>query len=106
MIVITVQQGEYTGCESWTTKKSEHQRIDTFELWGWRSESPLDCKEIQSVNPKENQSWILLGKTVAEVKVPIFWPPDPKSWQAGKDPDTGQDWRQKEKGVAEDEIVI
>ena len=56
MIVITVQQGEYTGCESWTTKKSEHQRIDTFELWGWRSESPLDCKEIQSVNPKENQS--------------------------------------------------
>ena len=78
MMVITVQ-GEYTGCESWTTKKSEHLRIDAFELWCWRSESPLDCKEIQSVNPKENHPSILLGKTVAEVKVPILWPPDPKS---------------------------
>ena len=69
-------------------------------------ESPLDCKEIQPVNSKENQPWIFLGKTVAEVKVPILWSPDPKSWHAGKDPDTGQDWRQNEKGVAEDEIVI
>ena len=72
MMVITVQ-GEYTGCESWTTKKSEHRRIDAFELWCWRSESPLDCKEIQSVNPKENQSSIFTGRTDAEAEELTHW---------------------------------
>ena len=65
-------------------------------------ESPLDCKEIQPVNPKGNQSWIFTGKTNAEA--PIFWPPDAKEWLIGKDPDAGKDWRQ-EKGTAEDEMV-
>ena len=65
-------------------------------------ESPLDCKEIQPVNPKGNQSWILTGKTDAEAKAPTLCPPDMKSLLIGKDPDAGKDWRQEEKGVTED----
>ena len=61
-------------------------------------ESPLDCREIQPVNPKENQSWIFIGRTDAQTKAPIFWPPDVKNWLIGKDPDAGKDWRQEEKG--------
>ena len=69
-------------------------------------ESPLDCKEIQSVlNPKGNQSWMFTGRTDAEAEAPILWPPDAKSWLIGKDPDTGTDWRQEEKGMIEDEMV-
>ena len=68
------------GCESWTIKKAEHRRIDAFELWCWRSlESPLDCKEIQPVHPKGDQSWVFIGGTDAEVETPILWPPDAKS---------------------------
>ena len=69
------------GCESWIVKKVEHQRIDTFELWCWRKtlESPLDCKKIQPIHPKGNQSWVFLGKTDAEAETPILWPPDVKS---------------------------
>ena len=94
------------GCKSWTIKKAEHQRIDAFELWCWRSlESPLDCKEIQPVNLKENQSWIFIRKTDAEAETPILWPPDGKNWLTGKDPDAGKDWGQKEKGMTEDEVV-
>ena len=59
-------------------------------------ESPLDCKEIQPVNPKGNQSWIFIGRTDAEA--PILWPPDAKNWLTGKDPDPGKDWRQEERG--------
>ena len=66
-------------------------------------ESPLDCKEIKPVNPKENQSWLFIGRTDAEA--PILWPPDSKNWLIGKDPDAGKDWRQDEKGVTEDEMV-
>ena len=59
------------GCERWTIKKAEHQRIDAFELWCWRRlESPLDCKEIQPVHSKGNQSWILIGGTYAEAEAP------------------------------------
>ena len=59
------------GCERWTIKKAEHQRIDAFELWCWRRlESPLDCKEIQPVHSKGNQSWILIGGTDAEAEAP------------------------------------
>ena len=61
-------------------------------------ESPLDCKEIQPVNPKGNQSWILIGRTDAEAETPILWPPDVKSWLIWKDPDAGKNWRQEEKG--------
>ena len=68
-------------------------------------ESPLDCKEIQPVNLKGNQSWIFIGRTDAEAETPILWPPDVKSWLIGKDPDAGQDWRQEEKGTTEDEVV-
>ena len=58
-------------------------------------ESPLDCKKIQPVNPKGNQSWILIERTDAEVETPILWPPDVKNWLIGKDPDAGRDWRQE-----------
>ena len=68
------------GCESWTIKEAEHQRIDAFELWCWRRlESLLDCKEIQPVHPKGNQSWVFIGRTDAEAEMPIFWPPDVKN---------------------------
>ena len=67
-------------------------------------ESPLDCKEIKPVNPKENQSWIFIGRTDAEAETPILWPPDVKNWIFGKDPGAGKDWRQEEKGTTEDEI--
>ena len=95
------------GCESWTIKKAEHRRIKAFELWCWRRllESPLDCKETQSVNPKGNQSWIFTRRTDAEAETPILWPPDVKKWLIGKDPDAGKDWRQEEKGMTEDEMV-
>ena len=68
-------------------------------------ESLLDCKDIQPVHPKGNQSWIFIGRTDAEAETPILWPPDVKSWLIGKDPDAGKDWRQEEKGTTEDEIV-
>ena len=64
-------------------------------------ESPLDSKKIQPVHPKGDQSWIFIGRTAAEAEVPILWPPDAKSWLIWKDPDAGKDWRQTEKGVAE-----
>ena len=67
-------------------------------------ESPLDCKEIQPVLPKGNQSWIFIGRTDAKAETPILWPPDAKNWLSGKDPDAGKDWRQ-EKGMTEDEMV-
>ena len=67
------------GCESWTIKKAEC-RIDAFELWCWRRlESPLDCKEIQPVHPKGDQSWVFIGGTDVEAETPILWPPDGKS---------------------------
>ena len=68
-------------------------------------ESPLDCKEIKSVNPKGNQPWIFIERTDAEAEAPILSSPDAKDWLIGKDPDDGKDWRQKEKQKAEDEMV-
>ena len=68
-------------------------------------ESPLDCKEIQPVHPKGNQSWIFIGRTDAEAETPILWPPDAKGQLIWKDPDVGKDWRQEEKGMTEDEMV-
>ena len=68
------------GCESWTVKKAERRRIDAFELWCWRRlESPLDCKEIQPVHCKGNQSWVFIGRTDVEAETPILLPPDAKS---------------------------
>ena len=61
-------------------------------------ESPLDCKEIQPVHPKEDQSWMFIGRTDTEAEIPILWPPDAKSWHIGKDPDAGRDWDRRRRG--------
>ena len=63
----------------WTIKKAEHRRIDAFELLEKTLESPLDCKEIQPIHPKGDQSWLFIGRTDVEAKTPILWPPDAKS---------------------------
>ena len=68
-------------------------------------ESPLDCKEIQPVNPKRNQSWIFIERTDAEAEAPTLWPPEVKNWLIGKDPDAGKDWVQEEKEMTEDKMV-
>ena len=87
--------------ESWAQKK----------WWFWTVvlektlESPLDCKEIQPAHPRRDQSWVFIGSTDVEAETPILWPPDVKSWFIGKNPDTGKDWRQKEKRMTEDEMV-
>ena len=68
-------------------------------------ESPLDCKEIQPVHPKGDQSWVFIGRTDVEAETPILWPSDVKSWLIWKEPDAGKDWGQEEKGMTEDEMV-
>ena len=68
-------------------------------------ESPLDCKKIQPVHPKGDQSWVFIGRTDAEAETPILWLPDVKNWLIGKDPDAGRDWGQEEKGMTEDEMA-
>ena len=68
------------GCESWTIKKAEHRRTDAFELWIEKTlESPLDCKEIQPVHSKGDQSWVFFGRNDAKAETPILWPPHAKS---------------------------
>ena len=67
-------------------------------------ESPLDCKEIQPVHPKGDQSWVFIGRSDIEAETPILWPPHAKSSLIGKDPGSGQDWGQEEKGTTEDEM--
>ena len=62
------------GCESWTIKNAERRRTDVFELWCKTLESPLDCKEIQPVHPKGDQSWVFIGRTDAKAETPILWP--------------------------------
>ena len=96
-----VRMWELGSKESWAPKN-----------WGFWTvvlektlESPLDCKEIQPVYTKGNQSWIFVGRTDAEVETPILWPHNAKRWLTGKDPDAGEDWRQEEKGTTEDEMI-
>ena len=95
------------GCESLDYKES--WALKNWYFWTVvlekTLESPLDCKEIQPVHPKGNQSWIFIGKTDAKAETPILWPPDVNNWLIGKDPDAGKDWRQEEKGTTEDEMV-
>ena len=79
------------GCERWTIKKAEPQRINAFKLVVKAVESPLDSKEIKLVNPKGNQLSIFIGKTDAEAEASILWPPDAKSQLTEKDPDPGKD---------------
>ena len=92
-------------------------RVDYKESWALKNcsfwtvvlektlESPLDCKEIQPVHPKGNQSWMFIGKTEIEAETPILWPPDVKNWLIWKDPDAGKDWGQEEKGTTENEMA-
>ena len=87
--------------ESWAPK---NRYFWTMELKK-ALESPLDCKEIQPVHPKGNQSWIFIGRTDAEAEIPIIWPPDVKNWLTWEDPKAGKDWRWEEKGMAEDEMI-
>ena len=94
------------GCESWTIKKAERQKLMLLKCGLVKTlESPLDCKEIQPVHPKGNQSWIFIGRADTEAETPILWPPDVKSWLIWKDPDAGKDWGQEEKEKTEDEMV-
>ena len=95
------------GCESWTIKKTEHRRIDAFwtVVLEKTLESPLDCKEIQPVHPKGDQSWVFIGRTDVKAETPVLRPPDTKSWLTGKDPDVGKDWGQEEKGMTENKMV-
>ena len=90
----------------------DHKEGWVLKNWGFWTvvlentlESPLDCKEIKPVIPKENRLWIFIGRTVAKAETPILWPPDVKSWLIRKDPDAGKDRGQEEKGVAEDEMI-
>ena len=86
--------------ESWATKNWCIWTVVLKTL-----ESPLDCKEVQPIHPKGNQSWIFIGRTDAEAETLILWPPNSKNRLTEKDPDAVKDWRQDEKGMAEDEMV-
>ena len=92
----------------WELDHKESQARKNWCFWTVVSDktldSPLDCKEIQLVCPKGNQSWIFTGRTDAKAETPILWPPDAKSGLIWKDPDAGKDWKREEKGTTEDEI--
>ena len=92
---------ELDGEESWAPKN-----------WCFRTvvlektlESPSDCKEIQPIHPKGDQSWVFIGETDAKAETPVLWPPDAESWLIWKDPDAGKDWGREEKGTTEDEVI-
>ena len=95
------------GYENWTIKKGWATKNWCFwtVVLEKTLESPLDCKEIQSVHPKGNQSWIFIGRTDAEAETLILWQPDAKNWLIWKDPDAEKDWRQEEKGRTKDKMV-
>ena len=86
------------GCESWTMKKSWALKNSCFSIVVSEKtlQSTLECKEIQTVHPEGDQSWVFIGRTDAEAETPIFWPPDAKNWFIGKDPDVRKDWKQEE----------
>ena len=95
------------GCESWTGKKAEHQRIDAFELWCWRRSLRVSWTArtsnqsiIKEVSPEYSLKGLML-----KLETPVLWPPDGKNWLIGKDPDAGKDWRSEEKGMTGDEMV-
>ena len=93
----------------WELDYKESRVLKNWHFWtvGLKKtlESPLDCKEIQPVHPKGDQSWVFIGRTDVEAETPIIWLPDAKSWLIGKDPNAGEDWRQEEKGKTKDEMV-
>ena len=89
------------GCENWTVKKAEHQRIDAFELWCWRRLLRVPCTARRS-----NQSILKeISPGYAKAETPVLWPPHAKSWLIGNDCDAGRDWGQEEKGTTEDEMA-
>ena len=92
------------GCESWTIKKAEHRRLDAFELWCWRRLLRVPWRANLSI-VKEISPGCSLEGLVLRLKFQYFWLPDAKSWLTGKDPDSGKDWGQEEKGMTEDEMV-
>ena len=96
-----IQMWEWDHKEGWEPKNWCFQIVELEKSL----ESPLDCKEIQPVHPKGNQPWICIGRTDTEAEAPILWLPDPKRWLIGKDPDSGKDWGQEEKGATEDDMV-
>ena len=95
------------GCESWTIKKAEHQRIDAFELWCWRRllRVPWNARRSNQSIPQEISPECSLEGLMLWLKLQHFWPPDGKNWLIGKDPDAGKDWRREEKGTIENEMV-
>ena len=95
------------GCESWTIKKAECWRIDSFELWCWGRllRVPWTARRSNQEILTEMSPEYSFGRTVAEAEIPILWPPESKNWLIGKDPDAGKDWRQEEKGMTEDEMA-
>ena len=102
LVKVMVFPAVVSGCESWTIKKAEHQRIDAFELWYWTV--PWTARRSnQSILKETNPEYSLEGLIEAEVL--ILWPPGMKNWLIGKDLDAGKDWRQEEKGTTEDEMV-
>ena len=95
------------GCESWTIKKAEHRRIDSFELWCWRRllRVPWTARRsnqslVKEISPyiQENHSWIFIGGTDAKAETLVLWPPHAKSWLIGKDSDAGRDWGRRRRG--------
>ena len=109
--------GNYSQSYGFSSSHVQMWELDHKEGWVLRNwcfqtvvlektlESPLDCKEIQPVHRKRNQSWIFIGRTDVEAETPILWPPDVKKWLTGEDPDTRKDRRREEKGMTEDEMV-
>ena len=96
------------GCENWTIKKPEHQRIHAFKLWCWRRilKVPWTARwSNQAILKEINPEYSLVGLTDAEAEAPIFWPPNVKSHLTGKDPDAGKDWWQEAKDLTENEVV-
>ena len=107
-IIARVYEGYgFSSSHAWMWElKAEHQRNDAFELFLEKTlESPLDCKKIQPVHHKGDQSWVFIGRTDVEAETPILWPPHVKSWLIVKDPDAGRDWGQEEKGTTKDEMA-
>ena len=95
------------GCEIWTMKKAEHQRIDAFELWCWRKllRVPWAARRSNQSILKEMNPGISLEGMILKLKLHYFWPPHAKSWLIGKDSDAGRDWGQEEKAMTEDEMA-
>ena len=85
------------GCESWTIKKAEHQRIDAFERWWWTGllRVPWTARRSNQSILKEISPGVFIGRTDAEAETPILWPPNAKNWLIGKDSDTGKDWKRR-----------